>query len=204
MSTLLQNNPKSDSKIEPLPYVLPFSAISASDLPYVGGKGANLGEMSGAGFPVPPYLAAGFMARLLLERMTLGYTDPNDLEALVRGLSGNVTTEMDLEVGDLADVARQSPALVAHLSQHDVMTVLETAAKVEGGPAFLAAWQGFMTRYEMRGPSEIDISRKRWREDPSSLLQVIIGNLRDERSGAHRQKHQKLMAEGEAAGEASC
>ena len=36
------------------PYVLPFSAISALDLPVVGGKGANLGEMGAAGFPVPP------------------------------------------------------------------------------------------------------------------------------------------------------
>ena len=35
-------------------YTLPFSQISAADLPLVGGKGANLGEMSRAGFPVPP------------------------------------------------------------------------------------------------------------------------------------------------------
>ncbi len=150
---------------------------------------------------MPPYLAAGGMARLLLGRLTKGYADPNDFDALLRGLPGNVTTEMDLEVGDLADVARQSPALVAHLSHNDVKSVLETIADVEGGPAFLAAWNGFMKRYGMRGPSEIDISRKRWYEDPSSLLQVIIGNLRHETSGAHRKKHQKLSAEGEAAGE---
>lgn len=150
---------------------------------------------------MPPYLAAGAMAWLLLRRLTKGYADPDDLDALLRGLLGNVTTEMDLEVGDLADVARQSPALVAHLSQHDVNTVLDTVAEVEGGPAFLSAWNGFMNRYGMRGPSEIDISRKRWYEDPSSLLQVIIGNLRHETSGGHRKKHQKLSAEGEAAGE---
>jgi phosphohistidine swiveling domain-containing protein len=36
------------------PLVLPFSAISKHDLPIVGGKGANLGEMTQAGFPVPP------------------------------------------------------------------------------------------------------------------------------------------------------
>jgi rifampicin phosphotransferase len=34
--------------------VLPFSRIRATDLPLVGGKGANLGELSHAGFPVPP------------------------------------------------------------------------------------------------------------------------------------------------------
>lgn len=34
--------------------VLPFTALSLGDLPRVGGKGANLGELSAAGFPVPP------------------------------------------------------------------------------------------------------------------------------------------------------
>ena len=34
-------------------FILPFSEIRATDLPLVGGKGANLGEMTKAGFPVP-------------------------------------------------------------------------------------------------------------------------------------------------------
>ncbi len=34
--------------------VLNFDEIGAQDLPSVGGKGANLGEMTGQGFPVPP------------------------------------------------------------------------------------------------------------------------------------------------------
>ena len=36
------------------PLTLPFSDINARDLGLVGGKGANLGEMTNAGFPVPP------------------------------------------------------------------------------------------------------------------------------------------------------
>ena len=35
-------------------YLLPFSKIDKEDVALVGGKGANLGEMTGAGFPVPP------------------------------------------------------------------------------------------------------------------------------------------------------
>ena len=34
--------------------ILPFAQVRAADLPRVGGKGANLGEMTAAGFPVPP------------------------------------------------------------------------------------------------------------------------------------------------------
>jgi len=33
--------------------IIPFSEIRATDLPLVGGKGANLGEMTYAGFPIP-------------------------------------------------------------------------------------------------------------------------------------------------------
>ena len=36
-----------------IPLILSFSDIRATDLPLVGGKGANLGEMTHAGFPIP-------------------------------------------------------------------------------------------------------------------------------------------------------
>ena len=35
-------------------YTIPFSKLNKTDIPVVGGKGANLGELSVAGFPVPP------------------------------------------------------------------------------------------------------------------------------------------------------
>lgn len=36
------------------PFVVNFSSVDKGDIPIVGGKGANLGEMIQAGFPVPP------------------------------------------------------------------------------------------------------------------------------------------------------
>lgn len=38
-------------------YILEFAQIDKEDIPLVGGKGANLGEMTQAGFPVPPGFA---------------------------------------------------------------------------------------------------------------------------------------------------
>ena len=37
-----------------LPLVIDFKKVDKGDIPLVGGKGANLGEMTKAGFPVPP------------------------------------------------------------------------------------------------------------------------------------------------------
>jgi len=70
--------------------VLPFSAIDKHDLSIVGGKGANLGEMTQAGFPVPPgfcvttdvfeqFIAASGQATQLYA--ALASIEPNDLEA---------------------------------------------------------------------------------------------------------------------------
>ena len=36
------------------PYTLSFGEVDQTRLPDVGGKGANLGELTRAGFPVPP------------------------------------------------------------------------------------------------------------------------------------------------------
>ncbi len=148
---------------------------------------------------LPPYIAAGIMARVLLERVAGHHADPADITAVQRGLSGNVTTDMDLRVGDLADAARRSPELVYCLLTHDPQTALDTAVTLPGGAEFLAAWQSFIHEYGMRGPSEIDISRPRWRDDPASLIQVVIGNLQTDEIGGHRRHHQQLVAEAEAA-----
>ncbi len=143
--------------------------------------------------------AAGFASQLLVQKLAGDQADPGDLAAFMRGLSGNIATEMDLEVGDLADAARRSPALVAHLRQHDAQTALDTLDEVEGGPAFRAQWDRFMANYGMRGPAEIDITRPRWGDDPTSLMQMVLGNLRQAEPGLHRRRHAELAAEGEAA-----
>ncbi len=153
---------------------------------------------------MPPYLGAGIIAKLLLGRLTHGLDNQaqitDDLDAIGRGLTGNVTTEMDLMVGDLADIARRSPALVRHLSKSDAKTALATAHTIPGGTEFMAAWERFMHRYGMRGPSEIDISRPGWSEEPASLLQVVIANLQHEAPGEHRAKQARLAEAGAAAG----
>ncbi len=39
-----------------------FEALSCADIPFAGGKGANLGELAAAGFPVPPGFVVGATA----------------------------------------------------------------------------------------------------------------------------------------------
>ncbi|HSH00989.1 MAG TPA: phosphoenolpyruvate synthase [Anaerolineae bacterium] len=148
-----------------------------------------------------PKAGAGMLSTALLHKIFSAdhYTD--HLNALSRGVDGNVTTAMNLAVGDLADAAQATPELTTHLQQTDIPTSarLAQAAHIPGGPQFLTAWRTFLDHYGARGPSEIDLHRPRWAEDPSSLLQMVVNAMQHTTIGAHRDHYQKLAEEHETA-----
>jgi phosphohistidine swiveling domain-containing protein len=149
-------------------------------------------------------VAAGFIAQGLLARVARHRAFQHvsgDVDRLLRGLPGNVTTEMDLAVGDLTDLVRPHPELAALLGRRGQRwpQLAPLLDGVSGGRAFAAALEQFLARYGNRGASEIDLSRPRWRDDPSLLLRVITGGLSGAEAGAHRRRHQAQVQEGESA-----
>jgi phosphohistidine swiveling domain-containing protein len=145
-----------------------------------------------------PSVMAGGLAGHLLRKLMGSRASADDLEALRRGLRGNVTTQMDLELGDLADLAREVPALVEALRSMASPTPAQLAG-IPGADRFMAGLERFLAEYGMRGAGEIDVSRTRWRDDPSVLLQVLRGNLSRSRPGSHREQHEAMIHEGDAA-----
>ncbi|MFL5582494.1 MAG: PEP/pyruvate-binding domain-containing protein [Gemmatimonadaceae bacterium] len=147
-------------------------------------------------------MVAGMIAHRLLARMARApwASDARgEVDVLLRGLPGNVTTTMDLAVGDLTDLARAHPALARLLEEPTAWPTLRARlAAAAGGAELLAALDRFLERYGDRGAGEIDISRPRWRDDPSLLLRVAAGGLAAE-PGAHRRQHEAQVAAGEAA-----
>jgi pyruvate,water dikinase len=81
-----------------------------------------------------------------------------------------------------------------------VAAALRTAEADPNARPFWQAWQQFLQQYGKRGPSEIDISRPRWRDEPDSVLRMVAGSLGYAEAGAHRAHHRQMVAEGEAAG----
>jgi pyruvate,water dikinase len=111
-----------------------------------------------------------------------------EVDNLLRGLPGNVTTEMDLGVGDLTDLVRSHPQLAATLDGRPWPDLRRSLLEQDGGKEFVAAFGKFLDRYGDRTAGEVDISRPRWRDDPSLLLRVIAGGLSGE-PRAHRRQH---------------
>ncbi|WP_267639894.1 PEP/pyruvate-binding domain-containing protein [Haloarchaeobius amylolyticus] len=156
-----------------------------------------LDELTGSVFGVMgrffPFYAT-FVAGAALRRLCPGHEA--DIDALGRGLAGDVVTDMTLALGDLADLARSLPAVARAIEAGQDR---ETVARTEGGAAFDAALQSFLDEYGFRGPTEIDLSRPRWREDPSQVLQTVRGALLGGETGLHRAHFADLVEEAEAA-----
>ena len=145
---------------------------------------------------IVPTILSGIFGLLILKRLLKGRGVERELKTFAQGLDGNVTTEMDMELGDLADVARAHPEVVAHLKTTDARQALESVRSVTGGETFYEAMQRFLRKYGMRAGSEIDITRRRWSEDPTPLIQMIVGNLSREEHGTHRAHHVQLKNQG--------
>ena len=136
-------------------------------------------------------LATGLFAhRILAWEARAGWARDlrDEVDNLLRGLPGNVTTEMDLAVGDLTDLIRAHPQLAPILDGRPWPDVRRSLLELDGGKEFIAEFNEFLDRYGDRTAGEVDISRPRWRDDPSLLLRVIAGGLSGER-GAHRRQH---------------
>ncbi|MGA8942836.1 MAG: phosphoenolpyruvate synthase [Thermoactinomyces sp.] len=139
-----------------------------------------------------PYVIC-FPVSFILLKKELG--DSKELYELNKSLPGNITSQMGLEIGDLADLLRELPEVEAYLKEARDETFSEGLAEIDGGERFKHAFEKFMAKYGHRCPGEIDMTRPRWREAPTQLVPAILGHMRSVKQGEHRQK----FAEGEQA-----
>lgn len=97
--------------------------------------------------------------------------------ALTRGLPNNPTTEMDLALWRMARAIRADPPSLALFETHSASIL--AASYLQGGlpPVAQAALRGFLDQYGGRGLAEIDAGRPRWVEDPTYVIESLIGYL---------------------------
>ena len=96
---------------------------------------------------------------------------------LTRGVPYNPTTEMDLELWDVARAIQNDPLMLQEFDRHDAQNL---AARYQSGalpPSGQALIAGFLARYGGRGLGEIDLGRPRWNEDPTHVFEVLSSYL---------------------------
>lgn len=110
--------------------------------------------------------------------------EKNAADTLTLSAPDNVTSEMGLALLDVADVIRPYPEVVAFLQGVEDEGFLDEMAKLAGGSEAREAIEAYLDRYGMRCVAEIDITRPRWHERPSTLVPVILDNVRNFEPGA--------------------
>jgi phosphoenolpyruvate synthase/pyruvate phosphate dikinase len=117
--------------------------------------------------------------------------EKNAADTLTLSAPDNITSEMGLALLDVADVIRPHPEVVAYLEGVEDEGFLDELAKLAGGTEARDAIEAYLDRYGMRCVAEIDISRPRWRERPTSLVPVILDNVRNFEPGVAERRFEQ-------------
>ncbi|WP_028550574.1 phosphoenolpyruvate synthase [Paenibacillus sp. UNC451MF] len=152
-------------------------------------------------FPrVMPFPLSGIISSRLIKTLAERWLgDTEAINVLNKSLPGNVTSELGLMIGDLADTARRYPEVAEIIRQGDADHFQSRLQKAEGGEEFMRQWDRFMQLYGMRCPGEIDLTRRRWRDDPGALLPAVENHMRTMQPGEHRERFAQGAEEAEAA-----
>ena len=141
------------------------------------------------------YMSAIEATWWLNEQLEEWLGEKNAADALTQSVPYNVTSEMGLALLDVADVIRPYPEVVAFL--HDVVDegFLDELAELEGGQQARDAIQAYLDKYGMRCVGEIDITRPRWSECPTTLVPMILSNIKNFEPGAGEHRFERGLQE---------
>jgi rifampicin phosphotransferase len=137
-------------------------------------------------------LMAGMEATWRLNKLLEDWLgEKNAVDTLTQSVPHNVTSEMGLALLDVADVIRPHPDVVEYLQQVKDENFLDELPVLAGGREARDAIQGYLDKYGMRCVGEIDITRPRWSERPTSLVPMILGNIKNFEPGAGERRFEQ-------------
>ncbi len=127
----------------------------------------------------------------LNEQLQAWLGEKNAADTLTQSVPDNVTSEMGLALLDVADVIRPHPDVVAFLSHVEDEGFLDELATLAGGREARDAIWAWLDKYGMRCVGEIDITRPRWSERPTTLVPLILGNIKNFEPGAGKRRFEQ-------------
>jgi len=127
----------------------------------------------------------------LNEQLQEWLGEKNAVDTLTQSAPHNVTSEMGLALLDVADVIRPHPDVVAFLQHVEGENFLDQLSALAGGREARDAIRAFLDKYGMRCVGEIDITKPRWSERPSTLVPMILGNIKNFEPGAGERRFEQ-------------
>lgn len=121
--------------------------------------------------------------------------EKNASAVLSQSVPDNVTSEMGLSLLDVADAIRPHTEVVAFLQNVEDDDFLDGMTSLPGGRQARDAIVAYLEKYGMRCPGEIDITKPRFRERPTALVPIILGNIENFEPGAGKRRFEQGLEE---------
>lgn len=123
--------------------------------------------------------AAAGMAMFALAGKLLGNdAQASDLQTVLRGLPHNITTEMNLELWEIAGRIRQDETAARALLEKTSTDLARLFQLGSLPPVAQKEVTQFLSKYGHRAVAEIDLGMPRWSDDPAHILGVLANYLR--------------------------
>ncbi|MEK5416817.1 phosphoenolpyruvate synthase [Paenibacillus sp. FSL L8-0708] len=125
------------------------------------------------------------------EKINEWLGEKNAADTLSQSVQGNITSEMGLALLNLADVIRPYPEVIDYLQQVKDENFLNELVSFEGGQETQDAFYDYLSKYGMRCTGEIDLTRTRWSEKPTTLVPMILSNIKNFKPNAGHRKFEQ-------------
>ncbi|HDR4511644.1 TPA: phosphoenolpyruvate synthase [Bacillus cereus] len=129
------------------------------------------------------------------EKMEQWLGEKNAADTLSQSVQNNITSEMGLALMEVADVIRPYEEVIAYLQHVENDSFLDELVQFKGGEKAQEAIDAFLNKYGMRCSGEIGITKTRWSEKPTSIIPMILNNIRDFEYGASKRKFEEGLQE---------
>ncbi|GAX44238.1 phosphoenolpyruvate synthase [Tolypothrix sp. NIES-4075] len=125
------------------------------------------------------------------EKMKEWLDEKNVADTLSQSVPNNITSSMGLELLDVADVIRPYPEVIDYLQHVKDDSFLDELVKFNGGKETQDAIYAYLNKYGMRCAGEIDITKTRWSEKPTTLIPLILNNIKNFEPNARNRKFEQ-------------
>lgn len=125
------------------------------------------------------------------EKMNEWLGEKNAADILSQSVPNNITSEMGLELMDVADVIRPYSEIVDFLQHVKDDNFLDEVIKFHGGKETRDAILSYLRKFGMRCSGEIDITRTRFSEKPITLVPMILSNIKNFEPSAGQKKFEQ-------------
>lgn len=122
------------------------------------------------------------------EKMKEWLGEKNVADTLSQSVPNNITSEMGLDLLNVADAIRPYPQIIEHLQNAKDDKFLDELMKFTGGQKVKDAINNYLKKYGVRCAGEIDITKPRWSEKPITLVPLILSNIKNFKHGESKRK----------------